>query len=179
MPLYSVLPRFSEGQGAIWKGHFSAVNGPSKGHFSAVNGWKRALLTKSALEWLNKRCTAQSTLCVGNKKGKTELKAMCYWYLKKKGRASFRLFQKGMASRKGRPAKEASVEHCIVWGYTSAQQLTTLGQSWWTTKEMVTNVGKNNLGKLCIHSVSPHFLLQFKFTVKRIFGIHKISDNNF
>ena len=26
---------------------------------------------KDALEWLNKRCTAQSTLCVGNKKGKT------------------------------------------------------------------------------------------------------------
>ena len=44
---------------------------------SAVNGRKRALLTKSALEWHNKRCTAQSTLCVGNKKGKTELKAMC------------------------------------------------------------------------------------------------------
>ena len=35
---YSVLPRFSEGQGAIGKGHFSAVNGPSKRHFSAVNG---------------------------------------------------------------------------------------------------------------------------------------------
>ena len=34
--------------------------------------------------WLNKRCTAQSTLCVGNKKGKTELKAMCDRYLKKK-----------------------------------------------------------------------------------------------
>ena len=44
---------------------------------SAVNGRKRALLTQSALEWHNKRCTAQSTLCVGNKKGKTELKAMC------------------------------------------------------------------------------------------------------
>ena len=44
---------------------------------SAVNGRKRALLTKSPLEWHNKRCTAQSTLCVGNKKGKTELKAMC------------------------------------------------------------------------------------------------------
>ena len=44
---------------------------------SAVNGRKRALLTKSALEWHNKRCTAQFTLCVGNKKGKTELKAMC------------------------------------------------------------------------------------------------------
>ena len=42
-----------------------------------MNGRKRALLTKSALEWHNKRCTAQSTLCVGNKKGKTELKAMC------------------------------------------------------------------------------------------------------
>ena len=126
---YSVLPRFSKGQGAIWKGHFSAVNGPSKGHFSAVNrpskghfstvNWrKRALLTKSALEWLNKWCTAQSTLCVGNKKGKTELKAMCDWVIFKKkkkkisqkGRASFRLFQKGRASRKGgrapRPAKE-------------------------------------------------------------------------
>ena len=34
----SVLPRFSKGQGAILKGHFSAVNGPSKGHFSTVNG---------------------------------------------------------------------------------------------------------------------------------------------
>ena len=41
---------------------------------------KRALLTKSAIEWLNKRCTAQSTLRVGNKKGKTELKDMCDWY---------------------------------------------------------------------------------------------------
>ena len=29
------------------------------------------LSIKDALEWLNKRCTAQSTLCVGNKKGKT------------------------------------------------------------------------------------------------------------
>ena len=48
---------------------------------SAVNGRKRALLTKSALEWHNKRCTAQSTLCVGNKKGKTELKAMCDFIL--------------------------------------------------------------------------------------------------
>ena len=47
---------------------------------SAVNGRKRALLTKSALEWHNKRCTAQSTLCVGNKKGKTELKAMCDFF---------------------------------------------------------------------------------------------------
>ena len=47
-----------------------------KGTFSAVNGRKRALLTNSALEWHNKRCTAQSTLCVDNKKGKTELKAM-------------------------------------------------------------------------------------------------------
>ena len=87
-----------------------------KGIISAVNGWKRALLTKSALEWLNKRCTAQSTLCVRNKKGKTELKAMCDWYFlfiyffSQKGRASFRLFQKGRASLKGgrapRPAKE-------------------------------------------------------------------------
>ena len=51
---------------------------------SAVNGRKRALLTKSALEWHNKRCTAQSTLCVGNKKGKTELKAMCGFIKKKK-----------------------------------------------------------------------------------------------
>ena len=50
-----------------------------KGIISAVNGLKRALLTKSALEWLNKRCTAQSTLCVGNKEGKTELKAMWDW----------------------------------------------------------------------------------------------------
>ena len=66
----SVLPRFSKGQGAVWKWNFSAVNLR-----------KRALLTKSALEWHNKRCTAQSTLCVSNKKGKTELKAMCDWYL--------------------------------------------------------------------------------------------------
>ena len=51
---------------------------------SAVNGRKRTLLTKSALEWHNKRCTAQSTLCVGNKKGKTELKAMCDFKKKKK-----------------------------------------------------------------------------------------------
>ena len=36
--LSSVLPGFSKGQGAIRKGHFSAVNGPSKGHFSSVNG---------------------------------------------------------------------------------------------------------------------------------------------
>ena len=57
-----------------------------KGHdmISAVNGRKRALLTKSAPEWNNKRCTAQSTLCVGNKKGKTELKAMCDFKKKKK-----------------------------------------------------------------------------------------------
>ena len=51
---------------------------------SAVNGRKRALLTKSALERHNKRCTAQSRLCVGNKKGKTELKAMCDFKKKKK-----------------------------------------------------------------------------------------------
>ena len=51
---------------------------------SAVNGRKRALLTKSALEWHNKRCTAQFTLCVGNKKGKTELKAICDCVKKKK-----------------------------------------------------------------------------------------------
>ena len=36
------------------------------------------LLTDSALEWHNKkRGTAQSTLCVDNNKGKTELKVMC------------------------------------------------------------------------------------------------------
>ena len=67
----SVLrPRFSKVQGELTK----------KGMISAVNGRKRALLTKSAIEWHNKRCTAQFTLCVGNKKGKTELKAMCDWY---------------------------------------------------------------------------------------------------
>ena len=60
------------------KGTFSAVCGPSKGHnlrgelkkkgiISAVNG---RILTKSALEWHNERGTAQSTLCVDNKKGK-------------------------------------------------------------------------------------------------------------
>ena len=70
------------------KGTFSAVSGPSKGHnyrgelkkngiISTVNGRQRVLLTKSALEWHNKRGTAQSTLCVDNKKGKTKLKAMC------------------------------------------------------------------------------------------------------
>ena len=69
-------------------GTFRAVSGPSKGDnyrgelkkkgiISAVNGRKKALLTKSALEWHNKRGTAQSMLCVDNKKGKTELKAMC------------------------------------------------------------------------------------------------------
>ena len=52
-----------------------------KGHFSAVNWRKRA--------WHNKRCTAQFTLCVGNKKGNTELKAMCDWYLKKKKKKKF------------------------------------------------------------------------------------------
>ena len=59
---------------------------------SAVNGRKRALLTKSALEWHNKRCTAQSTLCVGNKKGKTELKAMCDFKKKKKKKFFFFFF---------------------------------------------------------------------------------------
>ena len=69
------------------KSIFSAVSGSSKGHnycgelkkngiISAVNGRKRALLTKSALEWHNKRFTAQPTLCMDNKKDKTELKAM-------------------------------------------------------------------------------------------------------
>ena len=65
---------------------------------------------------------------------------------------------------------QLGVNHVIVWGYTSAQQITTPEQSWWTTKEMViilvTNLGKNNLGKVC--TVYLH-----------IFGIHKISDNNF
>ena len=70
------------------KGIFSTVSGPSKEHnrrgelkekgiISAVNVRKRALLTKSGLEWHNKRGTAQSTLRVDNTKGKTELKAMC------------------------------------------------------------------------------------------------------
>ena len=45
----NVLPRFSKGQGAIWKGHFSAVNGPSKGHFSAVNGLSKGHF--SAVNW--------------------------------------------------------------------------------------------------------------------------------
>ena len=43
-----------------------------KGIIRAGNGRKRAILTKSTLEWHNKRGTAQSTLCVENKKGKTE-----------------------------------------------------------------------------------------------------------
>ena len=42
-----------------------------------MNGRNTALLTNSALEFHNKSGTAQSTLCVDNKKGKTELKAMC------------------------------------------------------------------------------------------------------
>ena len=50
--LDSVLPRFSKGQGAIWKGHFSAVNGPSKGHFSAVNGPSKEHF--SAVNWRKK-----------------------------------------------------------------------------------------------------------------------------
>ena len=75
-----------------------------KGIISAVNGWKRALLTKSALEWLNKRCTAQSTLCVGNKKGKTELKAMCDWKKKKLKRAGCHF---GFFKRVGRHEKVA------------------------------------------------------------------------
>ena len=45
----SVLPRFSKGQGAIWKGHFSPVNGPSKGHFSTVNGQSKGHF--SAVNW--------------------------------------------------------------------------------------------------------------------------------
>ena len=42
----SVLPRFSKGQGAICKGHFSAVNGPSKGHFSVVNAPQKGTLAR-------------------------------------------------------------------------------------------------------------------------------------
>ena len=51
---------------------------------------------------------------------------------------------------------QLSVNHAIVWGYTSAQQLTTPEQSWWTTKEMVTNIGKKQLGEI-VYSVSPQF----------------------
>ena len=47
--LISVLPRFSKGQGAIWKGNFSAVIGPSKGNFSAVNGPSKGHF--SAVNW--------------------------------------------------------------------------------------------------------------------------------
>ena len=81
-------PGFQKGRVPSEKGTFSAVSEPSKGHnlrgelkkkgiISAVNGRKRELLTKSVLESHNKRCTAQSTQCVDNKKGKRELKAMC------------------------------------------------------------------------------------------------------
>ena len=56
-----------------------------KGIISAVNGRKRALLTKSALEWHNKRGTAQSMLCVDNKKGKTKLKANFFFLVKRAG----------------------------------------------------------------------------------------------
>ena len=70
---------------------------------------KRALLTKSALEWLNKRCTAQSTLCVGNKKGKTELKPwvtdICKKKKKKKVKRTGRHF--GFFKRAGRHEKGA------------------------------------------------------------------------
>ena len=64
---------------------------------------------KSALEWLNKRCTAQSTLCVGNKKGKTELRAMCDWYLKKKKKKKFKRAGRsfGFFKRAGRHEKGA------------------------------------------------------------------------
>ena len=82
----SVLPGFQKGRVPSEKGTFSAVNGgPSKGHnlrgernkkgtISAVNGINRALLTRRTD---NKRGTSQSTLCVDNKKDKTEIKAMC------------------------------------------------------------------------------------------------------
>ena len=66
-------PGFQKSRVPSEKGIFSAVSGPSKGNnkcselkkkgiISAVNGRKRALLTKSALEWHNKRGTAQSAL---------------------------------------------------------------------------------------------------------------------
>ena len=80
------------------------------GMISAVNGRKRALLTKSALEWHNKRCTAQSTLCVGNKKGKTELKAMCD-FKKKKYRDTWVTIRYTYRRPKYR---DASMHRCIV-----------------------------------------------------------------
>ena len=70
----------------------SAVNGPDRqnGTISVVNWRKRAQLAwwtgeKCTINmWMdNERGTAQSTLCVDNKKDKTEL-AMCDWHLKKK-----------------------------------------------------------------------------------------------
>ena len=95
-------------------GTFSAVNGPSKGTISVVNWRKRALITavngrKRALltRWMdNKRDTAQSTLCVDNKKDKTA--KPCVWLTFKKNlikKASFQLFKNGRASPKmGRDA---------------------------------------------------------------------------
>ena len=68
-----------------------------KGIISAVNGWKRALLTKSAFDWINKRCTAQSTLCVGNKKGKTEF----FFFLVKRAGRHFGFFKRAGRHEKG------------------------------------------------------------------------------
>ena len=89
------------------KGTISAVNWRKGHNYSPVNR-RRALLTKNAVEWHNKRGTAQSTLCVGNKNGKTELKARWLIFFKKmgffsqKGRASFQLFKKGRGVTKKR-----------------------------------------------------------------------------
>ena len=65
---------------------------------------KKGTTKKSALEWLNKRCTVQSTLCVANKKGKTELKAMSsqffFFFVKRAGR-HFGFFKRAGRHEKG------------------------------------------------------------------------------
>ena len=66
-----------------------------------MNGRKRALLTKSDLEWDNKRGTAQSTLCVDNKKGKTELKPCDHVFLVKRAGSHFSFLKRAGNHQKG------------------------------------------------------------------------------
>ena len=63
-------PDFQKGMMPSEKGTFSAVN-RQKGKISAVNWRKRAQLA----QWTEYQ--KKATLCVDNKKAKTELKAMC------------------------------------------------------------------------------------------------------
>ena len=81
---------------------------------------KGTLLTKSALEWLNKRCTAQSTLCVGNKKGKTEL---IFFLVQRAGR-HFGFFKRAGRHEKGagrralqKKPRQNTVQHECPYAY--------------------------------------------------------------